>query len=258
MVITSNGSTILQRNNIDGTPAYRAPEKIKKTKENEVNIRAYPIGKLFIIDENGRAKSCTASVINTDNGNIGLTAAHCLVKDDGTRFDTLYFSPGYDSGATGPLDIIDVKDVAVPYTFLVDHVTNDYGLASFVFDDPDGGNATLQDYTGALGWRFDIENNTLTNIFGYPNSGTLENCTKNGLFLCEWQGHVLKDDEDYIVSDVDIGQGASGAPFIYQYNISTNLGYVYATFNSYDRANDDSLGTIYNSTIFLGLISRLS
>src|SRR6266542_6670474 len=67
--------------------------------DNTNNPVNYPVGMLFFSDtQTGEPKTCTASVINTENGNIGITAAHCLFDDDGTIFNNMMFSPGYDSG----------------------------------------------------------------------------------------------------------------------------------------------------------------
>ncbi|KAF0520953.1 hypothetical protein F8M41_016013 [Gigaspora margarita] len=66
-----------------------------------------------------------------------------------------------------PKCYINVEELAIPYTHLEDPDVNDYALVKFAFIDPNGGNARLQEYTGGLGWRFDIGNNPLTNVFGY-------------------------------------------------------------------------------------------
>ncbi|KAF0520949.1 serine protease [Gigaspora margarita] len=254
MVITSHASVISQRN------AFRTPEKIKETAsfkakhernlENEKRSKHkiysrnivvepvlsqvnpnlnFPIGRFLINLGNGSVLLCTASVINTTNGNIGLTSAHCLTKDDGTTFDLkdLSFSPGYDNQQEGPLD-------------------------------PNKGNARLQDYTGALGWRFDIGNNTLTNVFGYPASGDMVNCTKDGKHLCVWQGNVQKDNNYYFIDDVNLGSGASGSPLIFQYNRNEHLGYVYAAHEAYVDETDESIAPIWDEQIFLGLLLKLS
>ncbi|KAF0520950.1 serine protease [Gigaspora margarita] len=285
MVITSHASVISQRN------AFRTPEKIKETArfkakhernlENEKRSKHkiysrnivvepilsqmnpnlnFPIGRFLINLGNGSVLQCTASVINTTNGNIGLTSAHCLTKDDGTTFDLkdLSFSPGYDNQQEGPLGTINIENLAVPYTHLVDPDVKDYALVKFAFTDPNKGNARLQDYTGALGWRFDIGNNTLTNVFGYPASGDMVNCTKDGKHLCVWQGNVQKDNNYYFIDDVNLGSGASGSPLIFQYNRNEHLGYVYAAHEAYVDETDESIAPIWDEQIFLGLLLKLS
>ena len=67
---------------------------------NVDQVKAIAIGMLFAT-KNNVDFTCTASVINTDDGNIGVTAAHCLY-DHATRlyFNNVMFSPGYDHGST--------------------------------------------------------------------------------------------------------------------------------------------------------------
>ncbi|RIB04358.1 hypothetical protein C2G38_2048486 [Gigaspora rosea] len=141
----------------------------------------YPIG-LFLSGNKSREEVCTASVINTANGNIGITAAHCLLNDDGKHYNLsfLSFSPGYN-GTNGPLEVLPVVATAIPHTHLLDPYKDDYALVRFAFRDPYGGRKKLQDFTGALGWRFDIGNGEPTSVFGYPEGGDLKNCTRDDL-----------------------------------------------------------------------------
>ncbi|CAG8831436.1 33929_t:CDS:2, partial [Gigaspora margarita] len=137
----------------------------------------YPIGH-FLIRTGSKEYGCTASVINTSNGNIGLTAAHCFYDpNSGVPFNLsfLSFSPGNDNGTNGPIGTIAIKGVAIPHATI----------------DPSGQNLTLQEYTGALGWSFDIGDNETTSIFGYPSNGDMENCVKifangKGIHICIW------------------------------------------------------------------------
>src|SRR6266511_1654779 len=54
--------------------------------DNPNNPHNYPIGRLFSTDSAGRPGICTASMINTENGNIGITAAHCLFNNNGVVY----------------------------------------------------------------------------------------------------------------------------------------------------------------------------
>src|SRR5436305_1102554 len=78
----------------------------------------YPVGILFFSkSEYEQPKICTASMINTENGNIGITAAHCLFDNNGLAYGFMSFSPGYDSGNLGPLGLIPVESVTAPRGF---------------------------------------------------------------------------------------------------------------------------------------------
>ncbi|CAG8609152.1 42458_t:CDS:1 [Gigaspora margarita] len=285
-MIPSHASIISQKNNVSKPLAFRTLKRIKETSkfknkhkrnkgnqtrnENKLYPRYevvdsvsserytynFPIG-LFLIDDDGihvEDDICTASVINTENGNIGLTAAHCLYDTDGIPIDLdrLSFSPGYDDNDDGPLGAIPISDTAVPFVHMVDLETKDYALIRFDFD-----RGKVQDYTGALGYRFDIEDDESTNAFGYPKNGDLENCPKDGEHLCEWQGNTEKTDY-YTISDVDLGDGVSGGPFISQYDRDENLGYAYAVYRGYDIQNNQGVAAIWDEITFNNLLLELT
>src|ERR1041385_2836709 len=85
---------------------------------NEDQVKAIAIGMLFM-SMNGEDFTCTASVINTNDGNIGVTAAHCLYDHDTQAyFNNVMFSPGYDNGQLGPLGKIPIAKMVVTTEFL--------------------------------------------------------------------------------------------------------------------------------------------
>ncbi|KAF0356597.1 serine protease [Gigaspora margarita] len=211
MIVPSIASVIYQRNNISDTLTFLTSERINETSrfknkykrnernktrsENKLYFRTpvvppnfsivspyhnYPIGR-FLIRTGNNASSCTASIINTSNGNIGLTAAHCLFDPNtGVPFNLSFFYHFL-------LGHLPSLGAAVPHAYIVTRQSDDYALVRFAFSDPSGLDMTLQDYTEALGWRFDIGDNETTSIFGYPGNGDMENCAKDSNHLCEWQ-----------------------------------------------------------------------
>ncbi|CAG8457741.1 7204_t:CDS:1 [Gigaspora rosea] len=287
MIITSHSSVIFRRKINDNALDFLTPERIKETsifkhkhkginKNDKRNVISrnivvppvlskvspennYPIGRLLIRLHNGNYGFCTASVINTENGNIGITSAHCLIDANGEEYDINFmrFSPGYDNGTNGPLGIIKVEDVAIPFMFRLTNYWNDYALVKFAFNKE---NKTLQHYTGGLGWRFDVGNNTLTNIFGYPFTGNLENCIKDGVHLCEWEGYTQVEQKNlsihYVISgSIHLGKGVSGGPLIFQYDRAINLGYVYSVYRFWRNTSRESLA--FHPDVFNGLLSQL-
>src|SRR5581483_7960007 len=134
------------------------------------------VGALFMKDpNNGKQLGCTASVINTpQNGNVIVTAAHCLFNDQGQQFTDIQFSPGYNHGQDGPLGRIPAAVVKVTDAFLANNDVDDYGLVRLNFQGPKG--EPLQDITGAFGYRFDIGTDAPTVIYGYPSGGDFEDC----------------------------------------------------------------------------------
>jgi len=228
------------------------------TGANVDQVKAIAVGKVFM-SKNGNDFTCTASVINTDDGNIGLSAAHCLY-DPGTQsyFDNVMFSPGYDNGQLGPLGNVPIAKMVVTPEFIRDNDDDfDWGMMLFNFN---MNGLPLKYFTGALGWLLPPGNNIPTVIQGYPDGGNLPNCPNNGQTLCMWQGVVVLAEENdfYIVPDLNLGNGASGAPLITNYNPDVNLGQLFSNYASFDELNDQLLAPIYDPIEFQALIGDLT
>ena len=221
--------------------------------DNPNNPVNYPVGILFFSDpETGQPESCTASMINTENGNIGITAAHCLFDDNGIVFNNMMFSPGYDSGIPGPLGRIPVEFVVAPSEFIGENSNPDdydYGFIRMNFNDPNG--YKLQQYTGANGWRLNVEgDNILTTIFGYPLGGDMPNCARDGGHLCADVRNAKTSDTFYVIPNVDLGIGASGGPLIVEYDTRRNLGYTYSNYASHNPDGNLDEAPRYDSRRF--------
>src|SRR5437764_6550600 len=128
-ITDSNYAALTAKFDVDKSLAFWTPERIKsakplilenrnKTRSGTKNVKImaddddqqlvmppfdnlnnpsnYPVGKLFLTNpETGKEQSCTASMINTKHGNIGITAAHCLFNSHGKVYSNMMFSPGY-------------------------------------------------------------------------------------------------------------------------------------------------------------------
>src|SRR5207237_2442679 len=140
-----------------------------------------------------------------------ITAAHCLFNSDGGAiYSNMMFSPGYNA-ALGPLGLIPVEFVVESSGYLQNPHFNDYGMIRMKFNDPNG--YKLQQYTGANGWRLNVEGDSiLTTIFGYPIGGDIPNCERDGFHLCAFVGNVKTGETTYVIPGVRFGSGASGAP----------------------------------------------
>ncbi|GBB96280.1 hypothetical protein RclHR1_27160001 [Rhizophagus clarus] len=163
--------------------------------DNDLNA----VGKLDIVKNDGSPDCCTASVIRTNNGNIAITAAHCLFDFNTQTWNSeVYFILG---------------------------TTMDNKL-----DYPEG--KRLQDDTGAFDYDLDIpRDNYPVNVFGYPIDGEM-NCPRDGQHLCEYEGLSFDMPPDvpnplsYRAITIDVGQCSSGGPWVRIYNPGTNTGNV--------------------------------
>ncbi|CAG8533480.1 1657_t:CDS:1 [Cetraspora pellucida] len=237
---------------------FWTPKKTKKVKPlTNRQDPVFPIGRLFAQDSNGELGLCTASVINVpENGNIGLTAAHCIYDPTNNEyFKNIMFSPGYDNEQNGPLGLIPVEAMIVPREFITNNNDEfDWGLIRFTFNRT---GHPLQDFTGSLTVKlFDVGNRVQTSIRGYPDEGFLEGCPNES--LCTWEGEAFLAPDYYIIHDLDLGEGASGAPLIMNYNQNTNTGFLYSNYGSYDELNDQGIGPIYNPIQFQGLLGSIT
>ena len=211
----------------------------------------------FSNSQTGNTQTCTASMINTEKGNIAITAAHCLFNDNRIVYNNMMFSPGYNSGIPGPLGLIPVEFVTVPPEYIKDDPVYDYGMIRMRFNDPNG--YKLQQYTGANGWRLDVEgDNILTTILAYPNGGNMPNCPRDGLHLCVFVGNVKTSVTTYVIPGVRIGSGASGSPFMVGHDLNRNLGYTYSNCATYLHDNNQSEAPRYNPVEFHNLLAYVS
>ncbi|RIB26940.1 hypothetical protein C2G38_2162014, partial [Gigaspora rosea] len=117
IVIHSIASVISQRNNISNTLLFGPQRELKKYQDSRINTKeAKKIKQKMKIKYILKAKY----IINTANGNIGITAAHCLFDNNGNRYNLsfLSFSSGYDNRTYGPLGYIPIVETAIPDAFL--------------------------------------------------------------------------------------------------------------------------------------------
>jgi hypothetical protein len=220
-----------KNDNINGTIAYWTPERMINAKPittgnykkglpaNTSNFTSAAdeikvplnVGRFFFHNRNDNQDHyCTASVFNTWNGNIGLTAANCLYGD-GILFSNTAFCPGFNNAVCN-FGIILVIEVAV-YDKNFDSY-HDYGMIKFgVYS------GKLQDDTGYFNWDATPGDDVDVTIFGYPSNGQMD-CAKDGNVLCKWNGHSSTQNGVRVVSE-DLGSGSDGGPWVRNYDENT-------------------------------------
>ncbi|CAB4427254.1 unnamed protein product [Rhizophagus irregularis] len=188
----------------------------------EYNGPYQPTGMLFFTDpDTGGTATCTASVINTPNGNIGITAGHCLIDSQGRASENLMFSPGYDHGQDGKFGRIPVVVFQVQDNFRSNY-DNKY------------------DYD--IGWKINIGNNVETTVTSY-STGNIQNCPNDSHTYCIWRGETKLTNDGFYAAPpgVNFGNGASGSPWVWNYDSNTNVGYLFGSLTSFDQNSQESL-----------------
>ncbi|CAG8694203.1 10035_t:CDS:1, partial [Gigaspora margarita] len=188
------------------------------------------VGKLFF-KSSGKDHSCTASVIDTSDGNTGITAAHCLYFK-GEYSVNVIFAPGYNNGNPSALGTIPVTGLSVSKSYIESWADDDY--AAIKFDYP----GKLQLQTGCFGWGLTPSSPVSIAIFGYPYNGDM-NCIKDGNNCCVWRGYATleypfgtTENPEWHVS-LRIGSGASGGPWVMKNNLPNYLGYLIGVTDFY-------------------------
>ncbi|RIB02215.1 hypothetical protein C2G38_2125721 [Gigaspora rosea] len=198
---------------------------IKKNMINtrDENDKPFAVGILFG-QKGSEDYTCTASVINSADGNTGISTAHCLYNwEANVPADSLTFCPGYDHGEQSRYGCVAVKKVNVsPLYINSEGISFDYGILKFDY------NGRLQDNTGYFGWGIQPEYPVEIVTFGYPGDGDMD-CVKDTSNLCSWRGNALLQEDspqpDQYVPLV-LGHGSSGGPWVIKNSPPNNLGYL--------------------------------
>jgi V8-like Glu-specific endopeptidase len=188
------------------------------------------VGTLFETAADGSLTShhCTGSVVASPQGDIVITAAHCVT--DGTTPDTAFaFVPGYHDGAM-PYGVWYVSSVVVPRQWAADGDTDhDY---AFVTVHRKGSNTAIQDVVGADTLAVDQPYTAVTRVIGYP-SDTNEpiTCTNR---TAEFSATQLEFD------CAGYPGGTSGSPFLTDVDPATGLGRVVGVIGGYEAGGESA------------------
>jgi V8-like Glu-specific endopeptidase len=183
------------------------------------------IGALFTT-ANGKLGThfCTASVVNSPQGDLIITAAHCLSSTPGT----VAFVPGYANGSS-------------PYgIWYVSRVFEDDAWSSSASPDDDvafaqvvqhGTNTRVEDVTGAEDVGIGLPAQELARVVGYPNG------TSEPVVCQNWTRAFSASQLEF-----DCGgypDGTSGGPFLVKVDRSTGQGTVFGVIGGYEQGGDD-------------------
>lgn len=164
---------------------------------------------------------CTASVISSPDGDLAITAAHCLTGVPGT----LEFVPGYDHG-TAPYGVWTVTKLYVDQAWSSSADPED-DFAILRVGQP-GSSVPIEDVTGAE----QLATGTpaarqLVEVIGYPNSANQPVACQNSLKE-PMAGQLEFDCGGYT-------DGTSGGPFLTKVSQVTGQGTVIGVIGGYEQ-----------------------
>lgn len=206
-------------------------------------------GKLFITDKDGNDAHCTASVVNSTNKRLISTASHCLYDaETKSYFRNVTFMGGYKLRPRRNLTFV-IDKVATSPTWRSEGKTSkgywfDYAFASTHRNRQ--GNKIV-DVLGAHGFVKGLK-------VQYPFEAVLPAYPGN-----QWGGYIQREcrarfkganihDEGSTknypfaqVDSCDYNKGASGGPWLYEYDESTGHGYIAGVTSNVDKKDGVSI-----------------
>lgn len=198
-------------------------------------LAATAVGQIF-----GASNGCTATVVASTSGQVALTAAHCVYVPDGNVFFPRDAWHGQKPGWAVPNEFVPGRagDTAPNGVWPVEAAWVDprwqrngdptYDIAALRLGTLAG--RTPQDALGAQGITFHGAAGKPTTVLGYPAEGrfngtTLQRCTAVAAVPVAGSG-------GHIMMPCDMTNGASGGPWLTDFDPATGRGMV-AAITSY-------------------------
>jgi V8-like Glu-specific endopeptidase len=193
------------------------------------------VGAMFSTSDgsiSGQGHYCTGSVVNSPEGDIVVTAAHCVYDSSGVYTD-IAFVPGYHDGQD-PYGVWIPSAVIVPPQWASSSDPN-YDVAFLVVHE-EGSGTKIQDMVGGDDLGLTPGYTNLTQVVGYPESTEQPvSCTN---YTAEFSDSSLTTPQLQFDCDNYPG-GTSGGPFLQAVDSNTELGTVVGVIGGYEAGGDD-------------------
>lgn len=167
---------------------------------------------------------CTASVVDSPDGDLVITAAHCVTSTPGT----IAFVPGYDDGSK-PYGVWTVTKVYVDHAWSSSSSQDDD--FAFLRVSKPGSAVPIEDVTGAERLATGAPaSRQLVQVIGYPNSSGRPVICQN------WLREPMPGQLEF-----DCGgypDGTSGGPFLREVDQATGQGLVIGVIGGYEQGGD--------------------
>jgi V8-like Glu-specific endopeptidase len=204
------------------TGFVRAVRHLASTSGAQAFAGTPAVGALFTMSAGKLGQHfCTATVIDSPDGDLAITAAHCVTGTSGT----VDFVPGYDNGHT-PYGVWTVTKVYVDQAW--NSSSNPDDDFAFLRISHPGSNVPVEDKTGAekLGTGTPASHQ-LVQAIGYPDSSNQPVTCQNSLSE-PMAGQLEFDCAGYT-------DGTSGGPFLSEVNTRTGRGTVIGVIGGYQQ-----------------------
>lgn len=170
-------------------------------------------GKIIAFETPTTGWVCSGTIVSSENESLVLTAAHCVVKDDGTKPVKIVFIPGYRDGGlrSGPFGVWEASQAAFLQGYLASgggEPNYEYDVAAFRVAPLNG--MTIQDRVGARGYLFNAPGSQSFQAFGYPADDPFDG---EKLWTCKspsGQRLNIGGGPDMVSMGCDMTQGSSG------------------------------------------------
>lgn len=225
LTVTGSVVAVTSPDTVDATLSADTPNPVIVTKGKPDPAYNPAVGALFIEG----AHYCTASVVDSAQGDVLLTAAHCIHDGEGGDYISgISFAPGYHDGIA-PYGFWDVTDEAVAPSWAA---ASDEDLdVGFARAHQEGNPVTIESITGAnkllTGSGFD-QRITLT---GYPDEYERPAVCQNT--TSQQSTYQLR------VDCSGFPTGTSGGPWVINTDPKTRLGTVIGVIGGFEYGGDD-------------------
>jgi V8-like Glu-specific endopeptidase len=192
------------------------------------------VGAMFSTDDgsiSGQGHYCTGSVVNSPQGDIVVTAAHCVYDSSGVYTD-IAFVPGYHDGQD-PYGVWIPSAVVVAPQWASSSDPN-YDVAFVVVHEVDSA-SKIQDVVGGDDLGLNPTYTALTQVVGYPES-TEEPVTCTN-YTQEYSDASLTTPQ-LEFDCANYPGGTSGGPFLQAVDSNTDLGTVVGVVGGFEAGGD--------------------
>jgi V8-like Glu-specific endopeptidase len=204
------------------SPSPTTPPTTSGTSRAFAGVAA--VGALFTMSDGQLGTHfCTASVVHSTDGDLAVTAAHCLAENTGQ----IAFVPGYANGKE-PYGSWPVTAVYTDQAWQSDQDPDD-DFAFLRLSDSSGG-VPIEDVTGAERLGTASRTPTLVQVIGYPNDANLPVSCPN--WAKSFSPTQLEFDCDGYTD------GTSGGPFLASVSRTSGQGTIIGVIGGYEQGGD--------------------